>query len=404
MLASLDLTPVFSGKRAAGDVPSLRPSFYGVQPPAEFLVRSVDVVRAEEAEDLANPLLPVYWLVQPRDAAEGGITPEVLVLLKAGLRRVLDCSLSPRERLQIWYCLRSLGVQPEAVEASKLLGLIFEFPHETGTSLLCVYSDRFTAAVWEGGSRRWASYEEGAPSVMALDLLREGALIGETAPSPVSEIPSTVSSNSILVAFLYPAGIRFIELPLSALPHSPYRPIYNRAVSLFGMLCSGGDVLDEPPMDLDDPKWVFGSLASRAGAFLADFVLYGLLIFLTVYFSREALANWDIISKCLLGFFFLFLPPLVGAWMESSPAWGFRSAGKHLFHLAVYSTSDSLGPLFVQAFARNLAKWFLSAPFLGCGFLWAFFQRYHRAWHDVLSNTVVVFDSESGDSEVEDPR
>lgn len=402
MLASLDLTPVFSGRRTLGDVASLRPLFYGTQPPPEFLMRSVDRARDITPEDLANPLLPVHWLVEPRDAVgEEGMTPSVVSVLKARLARVLDCSLSPRERLQVWYCLRSLGVQPEPIDADHLLGVIFEFQSETGLSFLSVYSDRFCAALWEGGSRKWPPYEEGTISLLAQDILKESLFYADLAIKPQSDLPPVSVTKSVRVSYLYPAGIRCVELPVASIQKSTLRPLYNQAASLFSLMCAGEGTFSEPPMDLSDPRWLYGSLSSRTGASLLDAAIYGALLFGIFYFSWSSLAKWDQISLALLLIFLLALPSLIGAWMESSASWGFRTVGKHVFGLAVYSTSDSMGPLFVQALARNLAKWFISLPFLACGFVWAFFHRYRRTWHDVLANTVVLVDEQRGDTEVD---
>lgn len=399
----MDLGPVFSGRRSPGDVSSLRPLFYGVQPPAEFLVKSVDAERDALEPDLANPLLPVHWLVDARDAVDkDGLTPEVLKVVKAGFLRVLDCSLSPRERLQVWYCLRSLGVQPPEADANKLLGVILEFPQDNGgLSFLAVYSDRFTAAVWDGGSKRWAAYEEGALSILAQDLFKEAGQLAEGSVPPVSDLPAPLASSSISVAFLHPAGIRFVSLPKAGLAKSPYLSLYNHGATLFGLLCSSsGGELENLPMDLDDPKWVRASLFDRGAAFFADLLVYGVVLGLAFYFSRDAVAKWDVVSRFIVYFLFLAFPPLLGAWMESSPAWAFRTAGKHIFGLTVTSTTDCLGSAFLQALARNLSKWFLSLPFLGCGFLWAVFHRYGRTWHDVLSNTVVLTDPNQGDTDL----
>lgn len=399
MLSVLDLSPVFAGVRSPGDLLALRPLLYGRVPPAQFLIKSVDTVRASDPTELSNQLLPVSWLTGPRDAiSEGGMTTEVAQMLRNALTRCLQCSLSPRERLQIWYCLRSLGVTPDDIESKRLLGVIVEFPQDSGLSLLTLYSDRFSATFWEGGSARWPAYEEGAPTLLVEAILKEAARFGMQG-EVVEELPEPLPVGHILVSYLYPSGIRVNRLSFSSILSLPQLDLYNGAVSLFSMLSGGGAPVADPPMDLDDPQWEFPLLKSRIAAIVADLVLYTGLLFAILFSARHVIFEWDPLWQGMLVFFVMLLPPFVAAWMESSPVWGYKTVGKGLFGLVVYSASNSAGPTFLQALARNCAKWFISPLFLFCGFFWAFFHRYQRTWHDLLSHTVVLQNQEVDDEE-----
>lgn len=77
---------------------------------------------------------------------------------------------------------------------------------------------------------------------------------------------------------------------------------------------------------------------------------------------------------------------IYSALMEASPLQG--TLGKAAVRLRVVGPDGgrlTLG----RSVARNLAK-FLSYLPLGLGFLWAAVSRQGRAWHDMLSKTLVV--------------
>jgi uncharacterized RDD family membrane protein YckC len=393
MLVPLDLSSRFSGLAAfSGDVISYRPLLYGTLFPMDFLLRSVDEARLAESPDLANPLSPVHWLVEARDLFSSSQSVEqALPVVRRGLERALECSLSPRERLQLWYCLRSLGVVPPGSVSTQLLGVAFEFPQPSGAlGILAVYSDRSALAMWKDGVRRWPAYEDGAAALMVQDLIR---LASRTPLDvvPLEDLPALAPPGAVRLIYMTPGGLRVCEFDPFSLAGQPLADVYNSGVTLFGLLLDDPAAPQvSPPMDLADPQWQYPPFSSRAGAFLADLLLFGFFLAAVFYFSREALAGWSVSALLVLCVLTGCLPPLLSAWMESSSAWGFRTPGKHLFALTVYSVEDSLGPRFVQALARNFSKYFLSSLFLFCGFLWAFFHTYGRTWHDLFADTVVV--------------
>ena len=406
MLAALDLTPILSGKsRSPGDYALHRPLFFGAVDPPVFLLESVDGQRAaderdgeDDFSDLKNPLRAVHWLAGARDAvgASGGdMTPVVVASLQDAFRKALDCNLTSRERAEVWYCLRLLGVMPPTEEASRVLGVIFEFFGEDGQILLLASPDKSSVSIWEGGSAKWPAYEEGLAADLSLGICRKAVDLSEDVLPLLDEVPAPPVAGQVCISVLTPEGIRGVQVPEEEVEAKGVLELYNLGVGLLDALLGKGDdrVLEDlefPPMDLEDPKWVFGGIWPRLGAFVLDLVFYSIVMGVGVYFLLPIVVKWGILYAVAALYLVGFLMPLLGALMESSHSCGYRTLGKAAFSLTVVSTKTSSGPGFLQALGRNLCKFYLSPLFLYCGFLWAVFHRYRRAWHDVLTDTAVV--------------
>lgn len=396
MLAPLDLTLVLNGPRVAGDYAGYRPLFYGSLGPSEFLLKSVSGVMPaadDEISDLANPLRAVHWLAAGAEAVEreGGMTPKSAKELAAALGRAAECGVSSRERSQLWYCLRSLGVVPEK-EPDRVLGVILETREEKDHPMLLYASpDKSSVAVWEGGAFSWSGREEGFPTALAANLCRVAAANLNLLPR-VDEVPPPPEKGFVVLTVVTPSGFRTFSGTEDQLADAGLADFYNLAGELLGLLCAEVDpaLLGLTTLDLDSQERVFPPFSKRLAGFALDLFFYGVIGFLIYRFTSPALSQWGF-TKSLVAYWFLFLLfPVLGAWMESSPAWGFRTLGKKAMGLGVISVDTSGGATFGQTFARNLAKFFLSPIFLLCGFVWAGFHRYGRAWHDVLSDTVVL--------------
>lgn len=426
MLAPLDLLGIFTGKsRSDDDFAKIRPLIYSCVDPAKFLVQSVDYARKNQEDQLTDSSKPVYWLAEARDAvveAKGQLTQDVLRVLRSSLLNCLDSTLSPRERAQIWYCLRSLGVPPSGLEQNKILGVVVEFFGEEGPLLIYSSPDKFAAAIWDKGSAKASIYEEGPANDLAQRVCQIAASVADRIELG-NEPPRSPTSGQVGFCFMTPGGYRKAILSEEEVEDLGLLELYNNAISLvevltgtkdssevYGEESSGFGGSSNPyapsPMALWDPKWVYGSVWRRALAFFIDCLFFGVLWGALVYLSVSYLTTLSFLSLLVVVSIVVFSIPFMAAWMESSPSWGFRTVGKSMVGLCIASINTSGGPYYPQALARNMVKWFVSPLLLYSGFLWAFFHRYKRTWHDVLGETVVLYDApvKKGEESIEDLR
>jgi len=147
------------------------------------------------------------------------------------------------------------------------------------------------------------------------------------------------------------------------------------------------DFQDTPSAKTEEQSVPYASVTERFAALLIDYAL----IFIVFGFICSAVLS--LIGKrydenFVLGNF-IFIN-IVFILYETFLSCGDRmTLGKALVGIGVMR-SDLQGPLpWYRAFVRAIG-YYISAGFLLCGFLWAFIDNKHRAWHDFLSGSVVV--------------
>jgi uncharacterized RDD family membrane protein YckC len=432
MLSALDLSGLFSTKnRVSGDYGRWRPFFYGLMDPVDFLLTSVDSVRGGVSSDEEDEGHALHWLGQARDlygSSGGDLSQRSRDQLVELLVKALGCPMNARERSQVCYLLRALGhsgafstkgrgLAPNTLssEGPLVFSVVLEFDAGGCPTLIYAGSDRFAAAYWEGGSAKIPPYEASAASEIALKAVSASSSLLDRldlASGPDSfDPPELPPVGSVLVSVITDRGVYSKVLPVAGLSQGGLTSLYNPMVSLLKALLSQGGsrseashagqgsssesgafVVEEQPRPFvpQDPCWKYPTISRRVAAFLVDAVFYTFFFSVLSYFLWPAFDRWPYLISVLAKVCLVMLLPLLAAWMESSADWAYASLGKRLVGIRVLSTHTSLGPLFPQALARNLAKWYLSPLFLGTGFLWAGFHPLRRTWHDLLGDTVVI--------------
>ena len=403
MFSPLELpSRLFVERPAMEAMAALRPVVYGFVPPAEFLCRAVDEIEGgPETLDELGCERPERFFGHPRKLLSAqGMNPEIVEMLRDGFRAAIHSGhVSPREKAQLWYCLRSLGSPPvDGIDSNALLGVVFEFFDGDDHVLVALYADG-SGIVATDRLIRWSPREEGEPKILLKNIFAEAALCGHKIPQITDSMPRMPVPEEVGVVLLYPNGMRDLRVKESAIESSPQADLLRWGVEFYRSLVGEADTGYK--FDYDSPPEPYAPLGVRAGAAIADLLFFGLFFFTVVFFSRDVISTWS--SAALFGLVvsFSFLPPLMGAWMESSPSWGFRTFGKRMFECRVCCTLTGGGLSFTQSLARNFTKWFISPWFLFTGLVWAFFHKYHRTWHDVLSDTVVLKYSDKGDHELD---
>jgi len=300
------------------------------------------------------------------------------------------------------------------------LGVVFEFDYGDGPTLMYASADGFSCIYWVGGGVKAPHYDGGLPVELTHKISH---LAKEYLPSIYDELdvagslPPRPRLGTVRISLITSKGLWTVLLPKDKLKQSSsgIGGIYKHFVQLFGALLGASQVSFEEPLarakgsnflvgsslSLESILPRVSSLNSRIYAFLFDLGFYALFFSILTYFVSFFLNFGDVMVSLFYIGALLTLAPFFSAWMESSVDWGFATLGKRLFGLRVYRTDDAdetLGPSFLQAFARNTTKFLLSPLFCFTGFMWALYSPYHRAWHDLLADTIIL-DPPSGTSE-----
>jgi len=443
MLSALELSGLFSAEdRAPEDYSRWRPRFYGLVDPVDFLLTSVDDARSKGAGfgfDEQDPDHALHWLGRARDiygSSGGDLSQMAQRELVELFVKALGCPLNSRERSQICYLLRALGCTSGFSAKGKglfessgaggppvVFSALLEFDAGQGPTLVYGGADRFAAAYWDGGSVKLPPYEAtGATEFLLKAVSAASSLLDRLdLQSDSYDLPDIPAAGNVFLSVVTDRGVFSKTLPVSSVLSTGLTSLYNPLVGLLRVLVSdqgpgqgqGRDAGSLSPVALrvfgeeprafvpEDPDWKYPTIFKRVGAFLIDGVFYVALFSVLSYFLWPAFDGWSYLVSLLAKVWLIMLFPLLAAWMESSSDWGYASMGKQLLRIRVVSMFTSKGPLFLQALARNLAKWYLSPLFLGTGFLWAFFHPLRRTWHDLLADTVVVYKPEGANDDLD---
>ena len=141
--------------------------------------------------------------------------------------------------------------------------------------------------------------------------------------------------------------------------------------------------------DLD--SYSIASLKQRAGAFVIDITIVGLIAYLTIGAGFFIVGN-DGLSQREFGR--VFLPVYALLFFLASTYFVFlhyyagKTLGKMVVGIRVIS-SDARDPGLRESFMRWVG-YYISAVFMFAGFLWSMFDRDSQAWHDKIAGTYVV--------------
>ena len=399
MLAPLDLSNVFSGARVASDVFALRYVVMGGLDPVSFLAGSVRDLPLEESLDDSSS---AAWLARAKvayDVSMGGFSEGALEELRAGFRRALSCKLSSRESSQLWYCLRSLGVFPGASLAKEVMGVCLEYFAGGSHFLLFCDRDGSSFALWEGGSGRYSARSEGDHVQLAKDVVAAASGGMETF-SVCQEVPPPPAEGEFCITVMTASGWRSTRVLAAEVDIGPVGVCWAAFEQLRrffvwdeereaekGLEGSRGYIFD-----YEGFRWSYPSVGLRAGAFLVDLFVY-LAPWSLVYYGLTAFLGPIMpLPALFLAFFAAFLFPVFLAFFEASKT--HTSFGKRFFSLYVVSVLRGSGITFWQALVRNYVKCYLTWSF---GWLWGLSNPYGRMYHDVLVDTVVVFDEQEAE-------
>ncbi len=356
-----------------------------------------------------------------------GVNEEVLLGICESLNSSLGCRMSPRERAQICYCLRyfwrltkdgSRGLRGNGIvgssssEGSNLLGVVFEFDYGDGPTLMYASEEGFSAMYWVGGAVKAPHYDGGVTVDIAKKIMN---IAREYLPSVYDELdadgglPTRPRSEFVRMTLVTTKGYWTVLLSREKLrsASSGVGGLYKSFNNLFSALLGPSEVSSEGPLTrrggsnlgasmslpLDSLTHRVSTLNYRIYAFGLDLLVYGIGAIVFSYIISFFIHTTDIMSLILYCVFVYSALPVLSAWMESSSEWGYRTLGKRIFGMRVFSldtAEETLGPSFVQSLARNMVKYIASPLFCFTGFMWALYNPYGRAWHDLLGDTVIL--------------
>jgi len=129
-------------------------------------------------------------------------------------------------------------------------------------------------------------------------------------------------------------------------------------------------------------------LTDRFLAYLFDLIPFFVGYYATLYLFIVKLQKWpysqDAMRRAFIAWLLLYI--IYQALGNLSGA----TLGKRMFGIRVCRTDgEALTP--VKAVLRGFG-YLLSSPLMNLGFLWSFFQKDSRTWHDLLAGSVVVED------------
>lgn len=132
----------------------------------------------------------------------------------------------------------------------------------------------------------------------------------------------------------------------------------------------------------------YAGFGERLGAVVIDWVLFFVLsLFINLFFQ---IAMFSRESEGELGFLAYFMA-MTGLWSFYNVAmWtlGGATVGKRALGIRVVGP-DHRPPSLLRSLARYAMYWVSASVFL-LGFLWAAWERKHRAWHDLAAGTEVI--------------
>lgn len=391
MLIPLDLSKIFSTPTHDSDLGALRYVLMGGLDPTSFLIASVKPLSLEGLLDESTPEGYLAKAYQQLEECAGCVTAEVRTSLQAMLRGALSCRNSSREEFQLWYCLRSWGSFPGAGVAKNVLGVCME--GIVGDLHVVIYCDSNLSSfgLWEKGSGNFPWYNEGEASLLTKEVLGAATACLESLPV-LDEIPAPPTSDQFLVTVLTPGGWRGVGVNVIDTEVGPVGICYEKFLRLQKLLFSSRvveSVSSVGGFDFEAPNWVYPSTSRRVGAFLIDVMVYLLGFFIIVYGTIALLPAVSPVGLTCMGLLGMALFPVFLAWFESSGT--HTSLGKRMLNLYVVSGLSGGGINFSQGLVRNYCKCFFS-PFFG--WCWGLFHPYFRMYHDVMSDTVVIYDLE----------
>jgi uncharacterized RDD family membrane protein YckC len=136
------------------------------------------------------------------------------------------------------------------------------------------------------------------------------------------------------------------------------------------------------------PGVEFAGYASRIVAYIVDGILVGVLVWVIVFFALLlGGGDLDIVSTILIG-----AGVLVGLayfpffWQRTG-----QTPGMQAMHIRVVRDKDG-GPVGWGSAILRLIGYTINSIIFGLpiGWLWVFFDRRRRGWHDLIGSTVVV--------------
>ena len=156
--------------------------------------------------------------------------------------------------------------------------------------------------------------------------------------------------------------------------------------------------------------WQYAGFWCRVGAFLADTILLGIIIFPLlhmIYGEKYWQVELDvtlILSYTIVDFFsdyldsffrILGLPDFLISWVFPALTiilfWIYKSAtpGKMLIDAKVVDAKTGGKLSVARCIARYIGYYISALPF-GLGFLWVAFDSKKQGWHDKIAGTVVI--------------
>ena len=151
----------------------------------------------------------------------------------------------------------------------------------------------------------------------------------------------------------------------------------------------------------EEQKSIYVSFSPRFFAYVVDILFLSFLL-IAAYFiatgfepSKYMFGNQPIID---ITNYFLALVYFVVYWSQSG-----KTPGKSLIGIMVVDEKTGNPPTFGKSLLRYVG-YFLSSALLGLGFLWVLWHPKRKAWHDVLSGTIVVWHGSYMNAEFEDEK
>jgi uncharacterized RDD family membrane protein YckC len=137
-----------------------------------------------------------------------------------------------------------------------------------------------------------------------------------------------------------------------------------------------------------DKSLSLASVRSRAAAFGIDELLLSVLLSIVLWDSITAATTMEEIIAVVNAFILEYMAIKILYQTFFTMQYG-ATLGKIVLKIRVIEIKAAGNPSFLSAFNRAVFR-IVSELLFYLGFIWAFFDPYRRAWHDLSGRTLVV--------------